>query len=223
MSFPGLSDNLQHLDDARKTTIIGGELSSAQHRQCHPPKTCLPSSKSLKQRDYTFLWQGLEKDQQWLREGWLCSVQVHPVISRGFYWGGRVYLLLPHGFRIHTHLQCMPLHYSTARADKKRPSTNKLESKVTDVLPKEDLPLLGDFRLHLLARLHWTFRCWLTKLYHYVCVPIHQAQCSKSAVNESERVKSWVIKLQPLTPTIVILCFASLAIFMEFWLRTLSY
>ena len=55
---PGLSDDLQQIHDARKTAIIDCELSKLKVDIAALQETRLPASGSLKEKDYTFFWQG---------------------------------------------------------------------------------------------------------------------------------------------------------------------
>ena len=59
----GLSDNLQQIHDARKTAIIDRELAKRNIDIAALQETRLAASGSLKEKDYTFFWQGLESDQ----------------------------------------------------------------------------------------------------------------------------------------------------------------
>jgi len=54
---PGLSDDLQQIDDARKTAIIDRELSKLNIDIAALQEARLPSGGSLKEKDYTFFWQ----------------------------------------------------------------------------------------------------------------------------------------------------------------------
>ena len=60
---PGLSDNLQQIDDARKTAIINRELKRLDIDIAALQETRLASSGSLKEQDYTFFWQGKEPEE----------------------------------------------------------------------------------------------------------------------------------------------------------------
>ena len=61
---PGLSDDLQQIHDARKTAIIDRELSKLKVNIAALQETRLPASGSLKEKDYTFFWQGLEPEER---------------------------------------------------------------------------------------------------------------------------------------------------------------
>ena len=54
---PGLSDDLQQIDDARKTEVISRELKRLNIDIAALQETRLPSNGSLKEEDYTFFWQ----------------------------------------------------------------------------------------------------------------------------------------------------------------------
>ena len=51
---PGLSDDLQKIDDARKTAVIDRELKRLNIDIAGLQETRLPGDGSLKERDYTF-------------------------------------------------------------------------------------------------------------------------------------------------------------------------
>ena len=57
---PGLSDDLQKIDDSRKTAIIDRELLRLDIDIAGLQETRLPGDGSLKERNYTFFWQGQE-------------------------------------------------------------------------------------------------------------------------------------------------------------------
>ncbi len=55
---PSHSDELQQVDDARKTAVINRELKRLDIDIAALQKTKLPSNGSLREQDYTFFWQG---------------------------------------------------------------------------------------------------------------------------------------------------------------------
>ena len=57
---PGLYDDLQQVDDFRKTTVIDRELSRLDVSIAALQETRLASSGSLREENYTFFWKGLE-------------------------------------------------------------------------------------------------------------------------------------------------------------------
>ena len=60
---PSLSDDLQQIKDARKTATIDRELKRLNIDISALQETRLPDSGSLKERDYTFFWQGQEPQE----------------------------------------------------------------------------------------------------------------------------------------------------------------
>ena len=60
---PGLSADLQLMDDSRKTAIINKELARLNIDVTCLQETRLADSGSLMERDYTFFWQGLSQDE----------------------------------------------------------------------------------------------------------------------------------------------------------------
>lgn len=55
---PRLSDDLQQIDDARKTAVISRELKTLNIDIAALQETRFPSNSSLKEEDYIFFWQG---------------------------------------------------------------------------------------------------------------------------------------------------------------------
>ena len=60
---PGFSDNLQEVNDARKTVVIDRELSRLQTDIVGLQETRLPETGSVRERDFTLLWQGKPSDE----------------------------------------------------------------------------------------------------------------------------------------------------------------
>ena len=60
---PGLSDDPQQIDDARKTAVISRELKRLNIDIAALQETRLPSNGSLKEEDYTFFWQGKAQEE----------------------------------------------------------------------------------------------------------------------------------------------------------------
>ncbi|MCK5814302.1 MAG: hypothetical protein KAH03_08585 [Cocleimonas sp.] len=59
----GLSDNLQEINDARKTAVINDELKRLQVDIASLQETRIAGSCMLKEKDYTFFWQGKGPDE----------------------------------------------------------------------------------------------------------------------------------------------------------------
>ncbi|XP_071956845.1 craniofacial development protein 2-like [Antedon mediterranea] len=60
---PGFSNDPRTTNDLRKTAIINRELKRLNIDIAALQETRLPSDGSIRERDYTFFWQGLEPDQ----------------------------------------------------------------------------------------------------------------------------------------------------------------
>ena len=60
----GLAVELQDISDARKTAIINDELWRLQVDKAALQKTCLAGSGTLKEKDYTFFWQGKSAEER---------------------------------------------------------------------------------------------------------------------------------------------------------------
>ena len=60
---PGLSDNLQQVSDARKTAVMNNELCRLQVDIIALQETRLSESGIIRERDYSFFWQGKAADK----------------------------------------------------------------------------------------------------------------------------------------------------------------
>ena len=60
---PGLTEDLQTVDDARKTAVIDCELHRLNIDIAALQETRLPDSGSLKEERYTFFWQGKSAEE----------------------------------------------------------------------------------------------------------------------------------------------------------------
>ena len=60
---PGFSDDLQEVNDARKTAVIDRELSRLQMDIVALQETRLPETGSVRERDFTLFWQGKPSDE----------------------------------------------------------------------------------------------------------------------------------------------------------------
>ena len=78
----GLSDDLQLINETRKTAIIDRELERLKIDIAALQETRIPSNGSLREKNYTFFWQGHELDDRRLhgvgfavRNTLLCSIE----------------------------------------------------------------------------------------------------------------------------------------------------
>lgn len=61
---PVLSEDLQEIDDARKTAVINTELCRLQLDIVALQETRLSASGTLREEDYTFFWQGKAPEEK---------------------------------------------------------------------------------------------------------------------------------------------------------------
>ena len=61
--MPGLSQDLQDISDTRKTAVINDELKRLNVNIVTLQETWLADTGTLKERDYTFFWQGKSSDE----------------------------------------------------------------------------------------------------------------------------------------------------------------
>ena len=59
---PGLTDDLQQVDDAHKRAVLDRELARLNINLACFQETRLADSGSIREANYTFLWQGLPRD-----------------------------------------------------------------------------------------------------------------------------------------------------------------
>jgi hypothetical protein len=71
---PGLSDDLQQINDARKTAIIDCEIAKRNIDIAALQETRFTASGSLKEKEYIFFWQGIGPDEHCIHE---VSITVH--------------------------------------------------------------------------------------------------------------------------------------------------
>ena len=60
---PGFSDDLQEVNNARKTAVIDRELSRLQMDIVALRETRLPETESVRERDFTLFWNGKPSDE----------------------------------------------------------------------------------------------------------------------------------------------------------------
>lgn len=143
---PGLSDDLQQIDDARKTAIINRELAKRNIDIAALQETRLASSGSLMEKDYTFFWQGLESDERRLygvgfavRNSLLSSVEPP---SQGT---ERILSLCLTTSSGPAHILSVYAPTLCSSDEAKDAFYEELEAKIREIPQNENLFLLGDF------------------------------------------------------------------------------
>ena len=143
---PGLSEDLQQVSDARKTAVINNELSRLKMDIVTLQETRLSSSGSIREKDFTFFWQGKppEETRQHgvgfaIRNGLLGSV-VEPT-------EGTERLLK---IQLHTAAGMVSLISAyaptlTSSAEAKDKFYDDLDTLIREIPEQEPVFLLGDF------------------------------------------------------------------------------
>ena len=62
-TIPGFTNDLQQVDDVRKTAVIDQELTKLNVDIACLQETRLPGSGSIRESSYTFFWQGHPRNQ----------------------------------------------------------------------------------------------------------------------------------------------------------------
>lgn len=143
---PGQTDNLLAIEDARKTAVINNELLKRQTDICTLQETCLLSSGSLRERDYTFFWQGKPPGETreygvgFAVKNMLLGVLIPPT-------GGseRILTLCLNTTRGSVHLLSVYVPTLSAPQEVKDKFYDELEVTVKNIPNQDQLYLLGDF------------------------------------------------------------------------------
>ncbi|GFR69803.1 craniofacial development protein 2 [Elysia marginata] len=137
--WPGISDDLQLVNDAKKTAIIDRELAKWNIDIAALQETRLAESGSLKEKEYTFFWQGLGPDEHCIHGvGILSSVQ--PPLQGT----ERIISLLHNTSCSSTHVFSAHAPTLSSSAEVKDVFYEELEVKIRGILGNENLILLGD-------------------------------------------------------------------------------
>lgn len=147
---PGLSDDLQQIDDARKTAIINRELTKLNIDIAALQETRLASSGSIKEKEYTFFWQGLGPDEHRLhgvgfavRNSLLASIEPP---SQGTERILSLHLTTSSG---PTHILSVYAPTLCSTAEAKDAFYEELETRIRAIPANDNLFLLGDFNARI--------------------------------------------------------------------------
>lgn len=162
--MPGFSDDLQMIDDKRKTAVIDAELSRLKVDIAALQETRLADAGSIQEREYTFFWKGKGVDER--REhgvGFAVKTTLLPMIEPPTAGSERL---------LHMRLNCStgPVNLLAAyaptlnsSADVKDKFYGDIDKAVADLPRTEDLYLLGDFN----ARVGSDHDTWPTCIGHF--------------------------------------------------------
>ena len=164
---PGLSADLQLIDDSRKTAIINKELARLNIDVACLQETRLADSGSLMERDYTFFWQGLSQDEP-RQYGLGFAVRNSLIETTETPSGGSLRIL---ALRMKTSASFVKIISAyaptlTSTPEAKDQFYEALQETLSGIPSSEDIYLLGDFnacrrwdRLASMAYLPRPLRC----------------------------------------------------------------
>ena len=162
--LPGLVDDLQNITDKRKTAIIDAELYRLGIDICALQETRLADSGSIREKDYTFFWQG--KDPQDRREhgvGFAVRTSLEPMMEPPTAGSARLLSL-----RLNTNSGSVNFVAAYAPTLSSSHETkdhfyNDLDDLIKSLPSTENLFLLGDFN----ARVGSERDAWETCIGHH--------------------------------------------------------
>jgi len=143
---PGLKDDLQAMDDARKTAVIDRELHRLNIDIAALQETRLPESGSLKEEHYTFFWQG--KGAEEVREhgvGFAVRHALLRMIKPPTDGTERILMLRLSSMQGPVNLVCVYAPTQQASAEVKDQFYESLDTVVNKIPETEHIYLLGDF------------------------------------------------------------------------------
>ncbi len=147
---PGHSDELQQVDDTRKTAVINRELKRLDIDIAALQETRLPSNGSLREQDYTFFWQGKEPEEPRIhgvgfavRNSMLSSIETPS--------GGTPRILSLHLSTSTGPVNILSIYAPTlcSSAETKDEFYEELETTITEIPTTEHLLLLWDFNARI--------------------------------------------------------------------------
>ena len=146
----GLSDDLLEIDDTRKTAIIDRELAKRDIDIAALQETRLAASGSLKEKEYTFFWQGLESDERRIHGvGFAVRNSILPSVeppSKGTERILSLRLTTSYGPTNILSIYAPTLCSSTETKDF---FYEELAAKIRNIPEKENLLMLGDFNARI--------------------------------------------------------------------------
>ena len=161
---PGLNEDLTKIDDSRKTAVIDSELERLNIDLAALQETRLPGNGSLKEKSYTFFWQGTDPEER--REyGVGFAIKNSLLHSVEHQTNGTERLL---HLRLHTDAGTMNIISAyaptlTSSPESKDAFYDDLELTISNLPNTEQLLILGDFN----ARVGATHEDWPSCLGHF--------------------------------------------------------
>ena len=142
----GLTDNLKDISDARKTAVIDKELARLGVDIATLQETRLADSGTLREKDYTFYWQGKSSDEH--REhgvGFAVKKSLLKMVEPGSNGSARILTLRLNTTEGPFTLVSVYAPTLAATQETKDEFYEKLASTVESIPSSEQLALLGDF------------------------------------------------------------------------------
>ena len=143
---PAFSQDLRDISDVRKTAVINDELSRLNVDIVTLQETRLADAGTLKERDYTFFWQGKRSGEP--KEHGVGFVVKNSMLSIVEPWsGGSERLLTLRVNNTESPMTLVSVYAPTlsATSDAKDEFYEKLASMITNIPSTEQLIILGDF------------------------------------------------------------------------------
>ena len=161
---PGLSSDLQAINDARKTAVINKELARLNIDVACLQDTRLPDSGSLRETNYTFFWKGLSQGEP-RQHGVGFAVWNSLLASVETPTGGSFRLLVLRMKTSRGSVNILSAYASTLTStpEAKDQFYKALEDALSCILKLEGICLLGDFNTCVGA----DWQVWPTCLGHY--------------------------------------------------------
>ena len=161
---PGLSDDLQQIDDARKTAVISRELKRLNIDIAALQETRLPSNGSLKEEDYTSFWQGKAPEEHRLHGvGFAVRNSLLPSVEPPTEGSARILTLCLTTTSGPVYIMSIYAPTLCSTAEAKDELYSQLETAIREIPPSAHLYLLGDFN----ARIGSDFTSWPRCIGHF--------------------------------------------------------
>ena len=147
---PGLSHDIKEIDDTRKTAIINRELKRLDIDIAALQETRLAADGSIKEKDYTFFWQGKEPEEPRIHGvGLAVKNSLLPEIEPPSKGTPRILLLRLSSSSGPVNILSIYAPTLSSSVEAKDEFYEELESTIKAIPPTEELYLLGDFNARI--------------------------------------------------------------------------
>ena len=143
---PGILTELPCIDGARKTALIDRELHRLNIDIAALQETRLPSTGSVKEKNYTFFWQGLgATDRRLHGVGFAVRSSLLSSIDKPSQGTERMLSLRLHASTGHVNITSAYAPTLSASVESNDTFYDQLEAKIKSIPTSEELFILGDF------------------------------------------------------------------------------